>query len=62
MKQIQILTFLTFFCASANLVIAQTEKSGGDGRHSVCAVPRPEVAGQCLLDFQNRGLEARGAR
>ena len=30
MKQIQILTVLTFFCASANLVIAQTEKSGGD--------------------------------
>ena len=33
----------------------------GDGRHRICAVPRPEAADPRVLDHQARRVEARGA-
>ena len=40
---------------------AISQEPAGDGRHRVCAVPRPEAADQGVLHLQARRAEARGA-
>ena len=37
------------------------EEPAGDGRHRLCAVPRPEAADQGVFHLQARRVEARGA-